>query len=292
MQYLTEIYCKIDDFYKKFEPMFAKRLITSGKKTRNRKSSVSIPEIATIVTMFHIVRFRHFKSFYLSFLKPFFKHDFPNLPSYNRFVELVPRALPLLSAFFNAVKGQCTGISFIDSTKLVVCHNRRIHDHQVFAKSAQRGKSSTGWFYGFKLHYIINHLGEILSLKLTKGNVDDRVPVLSLATNIHGILTADKGYLGAPLTQALYLKGIQFITSIRKNMKKVTRTGFEWYLLQHRALIETVNDQLKNLCQIEHSRHRSESGFLVNLMSGIIAYCLSPNKPKLPLQCVNAIAKM
>jgi len=292
MEYLTEIFCKLDDFYKIFEPNFTQSLIDSGKKMRCREASVSIPEVATILTLFHIVRFRHFKSFYINFLKPFFSHAFPTLPSYQRFIELSPRALPLLSAFFAEVKGSCTGVSFIDSTKLVVCHNRRIQSHRVFLDSAERGKSSTGWFYGFKLHFIINHLGEILSMKLTKGNTDDRSCVLNLASNIHGILAADKGYLGAPLTQALYLKGIRLITSIRKNMKKVTRTKFEWYVLQHRSLIETVNDQLKNLCQIEHSRHRSETGFLLNLMGGVIAYCLSPNKPKLPLKYVNAIAKV
>lgn len=283
MDYLTELFCQIDDFCKTFEPKLHKHLITNNKKTRSRATSVSLSELMTIMILFHQLRFRQFKIFYNYHLKNFLSREFPHLPSYNRCIELMPRCFLGLFAFLQTIKAPCTGISFIDSTKLAVCHNRRIESHQVFKGSAMRGKTSMGWFFGYKLHLIINHLGGIINFKITKGNVDDRAPVEDLCTGLYGILTGDKGYLGAPLRDRLARQRIQLLTPIKRNMKRVIWTPFELYLLQHRALIETVNDELKNLCQIEHTRHRSITGFMVNLLAGLIAYSLSPNKPKLPI---------
>lgn len=281
MDYLTELFCQIDDFCKTFEPKLQKQLISHHKKSRQRSTSISLSEMMTIAILFHQLRYRQFKMFYIHHIKGLLCREFPNLPSYNRCIELMPRCLIGLFAFFQSIKASCTGISFIDSTALAVCNNRRIERHRVFKKTAQRGKTSMGWFFGFKLHIVISHLGDILNFKLTKGNVNDRNPVEELATDLFGILTGDKGYLSADLTEQLAHQDLQLLTPRRRNMKKVEWSPFEKYLLQHRALIETVNDELKNLCQIEHTRHRSMAGFLVNLMAGIVAYCLSPNKPKL-----------
>jgi transposase len=146
-----------------------------------------------------------------------------------------------------------------------------------------------GWFYGFKLHAIINSQGELIRLKLTPGNVDDRKPIPELCQGLFDQLFADKGYLGKELAETLANQGIQLITPLRKNMKPVPRTDFEKAILRRRALIETVFDKLKNLCQIEHTRHRSVANFLVNLMAGIMAYCLSDNKPTLSLIKVNLL---
>lgn len=283
MHNITELFCQIDDFCKSFESNHHQYLINQAKSARNRPTSISLSELMTIAVLFHQLRFRQFKAFYLNYLKAFLYREFPNLPSYNRCVELMPRCLMGLVAFFQTIKATCTGISFIDSTKLAVCHNRRIPRHQVFSGYATRGKGSLGWFFGFKLHLVINHLGGIVDFKLTQANIDDRKPVGDLCQTLFGILVGDKGYMGAPLKQKLAFRNIQLLTPIRSNMKRVIWTPFEKYLLQHRSLIETVNDQLKNLCQIEHTRHRSVTGFLVNLMSGLVAYCLTPDKPKLKI---------
>ena len=205
------------------------------------------------------------------------------MPSYNRFIELMPRCLLGLFAFFQTIKGDCSGVSIVDSTALAVCHNRRIHQHQVFEGHAARGKTSVDWFFGFKLHLVINHLGEIVDFRLTAGNINDRQPVTDLCQHVFGILVGDKGYLGRSLKDRLRQQGVELLTPVRRNMKEVNHTDFEKYLLKRRSLVETVIDELKNLCQIEHTRHRSMMGFLVNLMGGLVAYCLSPNKPKLPL---------
>lgn len=179
--------------------------------------------------------------------------------------------------------GRCTGISFIDSTPLAVCHNKRIKRHRVFDGFAERGKTTMGWFYGFKLHLMINHHGEIIAFALTPGNVDDRVPLPRMIHHVFGKLFGDKGYLSQTLCDGLREVGVELITSIRRNMKPQRLLLYGKLLLKRRSVIETINDQLKNISQIEHSRHRSVNNFFVNLMAGLIAYCCRPNKPSVQL---------
>jgi transposase len=172
-----------------------------------------------------------------------------------------------------------------------VCENLRIKRHKVFQDVAQRGKSSTGWFYGFKLHAIINHHGELLAIKVTPGNVDDRKGLLAIASDVFGKLYADKGYIGKEFAQKMKDKGIELVTRVRKNMKAVELSDFDRALLGKRSLVETVFDELKNLCQIEHTRHRSLMNFAVNLMAGIVAYCLQDVKPCIKLHhCRDAMS--
>ena len=161
MDNLTELYCLIDDFCKEFEPALRTRLITNGKCKRNRATGLSLAELMTLVVLFHQIRYRQFKAFYLNHVCTHLRNEFPNLPSYNRCVELLPRCAVELAALFETLKGECTGISIADSTPIAVCDNLRIRRHRVFKGVAQRGKSSTGWFFGFKLHAVINHCGEL-----------------------------------------------------------------------------------------------------------------------------------
>ena len=165
-----------------------------------------------------------------------------------------------------------------------MCLNQRIHSHKVFAGLAERGKTSTGWFFGFKLHLVINDRGEILQLCITPGNVDDRKPVPRLVKKLFGKLFGDKGYLSLKLAQDLYqMFDLQLITKLRSNMKNQLMLWTDRMLLRKRAIIETIIDQLKNISQIEHSRHRSVSNFFVNVLCGLIAYCHRPSKPSLGL---------
>jgi transposase len=289
MDSLTELYCLLDDFCRIFEPVWKRHLLASGAKRRLWPSTLSLAELMTLAILFHQLRFRQFKLFYLGYVCRHLRAEFPCLPSYQRCVELLSRCAAPLTALFNLLKGECDGIAIADATALAVCDNRRISRHQVFKGLAQRSKTSMGWFYGFKLHAIINSQGELIRLKLTPGNVDDRKPIPELCQGLFGQLFADKGYLGKALAEALARQKIQLITPLRKNMKPVPHTDFEKAILRRRALIETVFDELKNLCQIEHTRHRSVANFVVNLMAGIIAYCLSDHKPSLSLTRVNLL---
>ena len=289
MESLTELFCLMDDFCRHFEPAWQRRQLISGTRQRRRRGALSLSELMTLVVLFHQLRFRQFKRFYLDYVCRYLRPAFPTLPSYPRCVELLPRCAAPLAALFAALKGSCDGLSIVDATPLAVFDNRRITRHRGFTGYAARGKTSMGWFYGFKLHAIINARGELIRLKLTPGNWDDRKPLRTLCHGLFGYLFADKGYLGQRLTNALAEQDIQLITTLRKNRKPVPRTDFEQALLRRRCLIETVFDELKNLCQIEHTRHRSIGNFLVNLMAGIVAYGLSDTKPTLKLMRVNAL---
>ena len=246
----------------------------------------------TIVIYFHQSHYRNFKAYYTRHISNQLNSEFPDLVSYNRFVELMPRVqLPLL-AYFIHCRGKCSGISFVDSTPIRVCHNLRIPRHKVFSGLARRGKTSTGWFYGFKLHLVVNDEGQILSFNLTPGNVDDRKPVPVMTKRLFGKLFADKGYISQRLFDELFAEGLQLVTSVRKNMQNRLMPIADKLMLRKRSIIETINDQLKNISQIEHSRHRSFDNFIVNLLSGLIAYCHQPKKPSLNLDqtLINSLA--
>lgn len=285
MQYLnnlTEIFVSIDDFYQKFTKEMAKHQLSDMKKKRNRAFTMSSSEVMTILVLFHLSNFKDMKHFYLFYVKDHLKTEFPRTVSYNRFTELMQSVIFPLALYLKTQKlASCSGISFVDSTPLRVCHNRRIHSHKVFADIAQRGHCSLGWFFGFKLHLIINDRGELLNFALTQGNVDDREPLIAgkMLKNVWGKLFGDKGYLSKQLFETLFVSGIHLITKIRKNMKNMIMNINDKILLRKRAIIETVNDELKNICQIEHSRHRSVINFFTNLLAGLIAYAFLPKKP-------------
>jgi hypothetical protein len=282
-QLLTSIFCDVDDFCKAYDTYSRKYLLTDGSSTMPR-CAMSMSEVMTIAIFFHLSNHKTFKWYYKQYVCGSLKEYFPHLLSYNRFVKVMQKTIvPLTVYLMKFCVGKCSGISFLDSTTLDVCHNRRISSHRVFKEFARRGKSSTGWFYGFKLHLIINDRGEILSFCLTSGNVDDRdwKTLSKMTKDIFGKLFADRGYLSQKLFEKLYKSNIILITKIKKNMKNRLMEMEDKILLRKRAVIESVNDFLKNICQIEHSRHRSPANFLVNLVSGLVAYSFIPKKPSL-----------
>lgn len=283
MDSLLELFCDVDDFCKAFLPIWSKQLLASGAKQRLRVRSLTISEIMTILIAFHQSHYRDFKAYYHEQVLKYWYPEFPGLVSYNRFVEFIPSALvPLMMYLRTCCLGKCSGISFIDSTSLDVCLNQRIHCHKVFAGLAGRGKSSTGWFFGFKLHLVVNDRGELLDIFITSGNVDDRKPVPRLAKRLFGKLFGDKGYISQPLAESLRrMFNVQLITKLRSRMKNQLMLLSDRLLLRRRAIIETIIDQLKNISQIEHSRHRSITNFFVNVLCGLIAYSRRPSKPSL-----------
>ena len=196
----------------------------------------------------------------------------------------MPLVLVLLLRYLKSLFGKCSGISFEDSTALAVCHNRRISQHKVFKQTAQRDKTSIGWFFGFKLHLVINDCGELLNVTVTTGNTDDRKPISDLLRSVFGKVFGDKGCISQTLQEALLTQNIELITRSRKNMKpgKIRPlSATDQWLLKKRAIIETVIDQLKNISQVEHTRHCAPPGFLWNLTAALIAYCHQPKKPSL-----------
>ena len=282
---LLELFCQVDDFCQTFEGSWIRHQLTTGHRRRRRSGRLCLSEIMTLLIWFHQSHYRDFKAFYQQYVSVHLHDAFPGLVSYQRFVELMPSTLIPLCAYLRQCQGRCTGISFIDSTPLAVCNPRRIAQHRLFAGLAQRGKNSTGWFFGFKLHVVFNDQGELLNVALTPGNVDDRKPVPGLVRKLFGKLVADRGYLSKRLFKELMETfGIQLITKIKSNMKNQLLPLTDKLLLRKRAIIETIIDQLKNISQIEHTRHRSPVNCLVNLLCGLIAYCHQPKKPSLKLK--------
>lgn len=278
---LLELFCQVDDFWHSFAPGFQEYRLHTKLIKRQRSGHLAESEVMTILICFHHSGYRTFKAYYTKHVCIAWRAEFPGLVSYSRFVELMPSVLVPLCAYLDSCRGNGTGISFVDSTPLAVCKNPRIHRHHVFAGLAQRGKNSVGWFFGCKLHLVVNHQGELLSWRLTAGNVDDRQPLPDMVEGLVGKLIGDKGYLSQPVMETLLPQGLHLITPLRKNMPNRLLPFTDKLLQRKRAITETINDQLKNQAQIEHTRHRSPSNFLVNLVAGLIAYCHQLRKPSL-----------
>lgn len=276
---ITEIFYLSDEFCKEFQKSINGHLIGNAPK---KKPTMVQSEVITILILFHGMQFKNLKHFYLNYVQKHLTHLFPNTVSYNRFVELSQQVnLPMTIFLKTCCLGECTGITYTDSTPIRVCKNKRIKRNKVFKGIAEVGKSTMGWFYGFKLHLIVNEKGDILNFVITQGNVDDREPLKNhkFVEKIKGKLYADKGYVSSKLTQLLFVDGIQLITGIRDKMKNCLLELKDKILLRKRSVIETINDELKNICQVEHSRHRSFNNFISNLVSGLIAYSFFPKKP-------------
>jgi hypothetical protein len=279
---LLELFCDVDDFMLSFASQ-GKASQLKACNQRERAGQLCPSEVMTILIHFHQSHYRTFKAYYTEHVQVHLSREFPRLISYSRFVALIPRMMVPLLAYLQSRFGACTGISFIDSTSLQVCDPKRISQHRVFAADAKRGKTSMGWFFGFKLHLAVNDRGDLLACCLTPGNVDDRTPVPHMVKKLRGRLFGDRGYISAPLTHLLFEQGLHLITRLRKNMKNHLMHLSDKLLVRKRAIIETIIDQLKNISQIEHSRHRSPVNFVVHLIAGLLAYSHQDKKPGLHL---------
>ncbi len=282
---LEELFCSVDDFCQVFEPLWQRQLLGHNFQIRKRKRSLCLSEVMTILIGFHQSYYRNFKKYYQKKVQTHWQTYFPGLISYKRFIEFMPDTLIPLCAYLRTCFGTCTGISFMDSTSLKVCHNRRISQHQVFKDLAARGKTSVDWFFGLKLHLVVNDKGELLNFQVTPGNVDDRKPVPELLQHLFGKVFADKGYISQKMFKELLASvGVQVVTKLKRNMKQRLMPVGDRLLLRKRAVIETVIDQLKNISQIEHSWHRSPVNCFVNILCGLIAYCHQPKKPGIAME--------
>lgn len=282
---ITNLFCFVDDFVQGVsQEWMAYRLEQAGQSIRKptRSPELMESEIMSITLMFQESPCCNFKYFYNSYLQ-LYREDFPHLPSYERFVSLMPRILCLLMLLLLALLTPGRGLGFMDSTSLAVCHNKRIYGHKVFKGWASRGKTTKGWFFGFKLHVVIDPKGNLMAVKLTGGNRDDRSVVDEMTKSFSGFLFADKGYIDQKLFLRLFKRGLKLVTGIKKNMKNMLMPLQEKLLLRKRSLIETVFDYLKNKLQLEHTRHRSSWNAFVHILSTLIVYQLKPSKPSIAL---------
>ena len=280
---LLELFCAVDDFCQQMEQEQIGRELGDGSHQRRRAGQLWDSEALTIMIHFHQSQYRTFKAYYQQHVRVYLQAEFPHLISYGRFVQRMPRLLGWLCLYLFSRFGVCSGISFVDATFIAVCDNRRIQQHKVFKGIAARGKGSTGWSFGFKLHLVVKDAGELLAVYLTAANRHELKALPQLVQRLFGKLFGDMAYLSQSMFEQLMEQGIQLITKLKSNMKNKLMVMTDKLLLRKRSIIETINDQLKNISQIEHSRHRSPINFLVNLVSGLIAYTHQPKKPSLDL---------
>jgi hypothetical protein len=294
---ITALYCCLDDFCKVFAEWETHQLIPSPGR-RQRSGKLSRAEMLFIMVLFHLSAYKNFKTFYLYGIGCQHRACFRDLPHYDRFVSLMPRLFAPLMVLLHSLSGEETGLYFGGSSKLAVCHNRRIDRHRVFDGLAARGKTSMGWFFGLKLHFVINHKGQIMALKITSGNIADSSVLDEITRHLTGKLYADKGYISREMFHTLWQRGLHLITGIRRNMRNhlmvlgeagqgstgaaggIARRG-DKIMLRKRFVIETVLDILKSEMGLEHTRHRSPVNAMVHVLSCLVAYAHRPGKPSI-----------
>ena len=291
---IIALFCEVDDFFLAYEKWVSTQCLpeTPPLETRGRPRQLHPSEVMTILIAFQQSNYRTFKHFYLKHACVYWRSEFPHLVSYTRLVQLKKEVLTLLRLYLATTLGDCSGVSFVDSTRVRVCDNRRISSHRVFADVAECSKTSMGWFYGFKLHLVINHTGALLDVALTPGNIDDRKPLRKFAERLHGSLYADRGYISKDLREELREQGVNLVYKVRKNMEPLDLSVSDEVLLKKRMLIESVIRELKTQMQLEHSRHRSFENFQVNVFSALIAYQLLENKPSLNIHELQEISDL
>ena len=280
---LVEDFCQIDDFCRAFYPCWQARLLpeaTQPAKRRGPEAGLADSEIMTIIVLCHSSRFRHFKAFYQGVVLALLRPAFPKASCYARFIALTSHVWVPLAVFLLSRMGRGTGIYYVDSTALAVCHNRRIDRHKVFAGLAARGKTSVGWFFGFKLHLVFNHERQIVALKLTPGNVSDTTPVPDLTQDLIGKLFGDKGYVGKDLAQSLLRRGLALITRVRRNMRRLPVSFLDKALLDGRRVVETIIGHIKEFSSLRLPKHRSVFNAFTHLIAALVAYQLDPLPPK------------
>jgi hypothetical protein len=274
----TSLFCFVDDFFKEFDKTAS--VINSSKTKPGPKSSLTKSEVLTILIGYYQSSSDCFKNYYKYIILPMYSKDF-KLVCYEHFNKLIGEYLPHLAILLNHLFDKCNGTSFVDSTSISVCKNYRIYSHKVFKGFAARGKTTKGWFYGLKLHLMINPQGGLVKASFSSGNKDDRKHFATMIKDIFGKVVGDRGYISKELFNDLLDKNIQLITRIKKGMKNILMPLNDKVLLLKRALVETVIGKIKLLNKFEHSRHRSVKNAFSHMIASLINYQLLPLKPSI-----------
>jgi hypothetical protein len=289
---LVEIYYEVDEFNKRFAEKILQFYKLSGYTPLRKMGRMTMSEVMTILIYYHYSHYKNFKSYYNEHLSKVLQKDFPSLVGYDRFVTLIPLALLPMMMFhiYRCSRSLRTGIYYIDSTRLEVCHPKRAHQNKVFKGIANWGKTSVGWFYGIKLHLIINNLGEVVHTCFTQASTSDSNSsvLFKLLNDLDGWVFGDRGYLlnEERLAFAQYDGKIDFFAKPRKNMKQKNKQFMPQLakdFAKKRPIIETIIGINKEVFNLEHTRHRSVHNAYVHTFSALCAYSFYLKKPKVKL---------
>jgi hypothetical protein len=290
---LTKLYCFIDDFIKTLMKLPTGEVIAKGwKGKRGPERRLSLQEVITLNIMRFYIKVNDLKAFH-RLASQSYREYFPKLPNYENFLKASNKSLPafvvLLWYLLFLNRGmKYGGIFFMDSTALSVCDNHYISSHKVAKGFAARGKTTKGWFYGFKLHGVCDAMGNLLQVAFTSGNVNDSLMVEKLTEMLDGLYVADAGYLlKAETFKALFEKHKRVMAAARKNMKRLM-TAEQKVLLRKRSIIETTWDVLKERFELVYHLARKMDGLFRHYCSSLISFLLQPllhmdNKYLLPL---------
>lgn len=296
---LVEIYYEVDEFNKLYLEKIASYASHICWYPKRKIGSMSMSEIMTILIFYHYSHYKDFKHYYQQYVCKDLKTDFPVLVGYDRFIWYIPLAfLPMLCFHLYRCKLSLrTGIYFIDSTKIEACHPNRVHQNLVFKGIASWGKTSTGWFYGIKIHLIINNLGEIIQTCFTTGGTSDtHIGVLFyLLKDLNGCVFGDKGYLmnQDKLAFVEYEGRLDFFAKPRSNAKKVSQKQIPdeaQKMAKKRPIIETVIGLQKGSLDLEHTRHRSALNAFTHMLAAMCAYSFYQRKPKVSIKTHKQLA--
>ena len=279
----TEIFCVVDDFFKEFEPIYWQFLKKQNIRRRMRQATLSLSEIVTIAICYKSSQINNFKTFF-HLLHQFESKLFQALPGYKNMITLINQhQLAIHALHYALTKKQEGQYLWIDSSSIPICKNKRIpQGHHALDCIATRGKNSMGWFYGCKLHLLMNSEGEIFNTILSNGHVADIKKIEELVDGLSAVIYGDRGYIGQQVKAKLLEKGIDLITYSRKNMQKMPLPFSDEFHLRQRKRIETLIGLLKDKYQLVTSKQRSFSGFLAGIFSSLCAYqILQKNKPKI-----------
>lgn len=275
------MFVEADDLIMAYESYLAANRLKQVKPTR--KPGLCPSEIVTIIAAYHLSGYKNFEYYYHRCILGHYAALFPKAPTYKRFLNYIGRCVDLMClwAYYTTQQSQRTGLYFVDAKKLPVCHLRREKSNRVFSGIARKGKTSTGWFYGLKIHLIINNLGQAVAFDLSAGNVaDNNAELLQRMTNgLQGICVGDKGYL-TKLFDQFYQSGLHLVTKPRKNMKKLPVDAHFNLLIDKRGIIESTFDILSSVCDIDHTRHRSPVNATTHILAALVGYHYLDNKPR------------
>jgi len=269
----TTIFCIIDDFCKAYQECVRHKLLSSGKQ-RIRAGKLTLSESISIMIFYQFSPYKNFKLYYQHFILS--STLFKDPPCYDRFIQIVPSLFLPIVMILHYMSGRKTGTYYADSTHFAVCKNIRITSNKTFKGLAERGHSSIDWFYGFKLHMIINDKSEIVAIQITKGNVGDRKAFeeMVIQKELKGKCYSDRSYISKELFDRLYRRGLMLITGVRINMKNYLMPILDKIMLRKRFIIETIFGYIKEQFNVRPNKHRSPTNFFVTLCSALITYRL------------------
>jgi len=274
---LYHIFDRIDDLLKAMSISLRRKLLADLKPKGGRPSGLSLPAILTLGIFRFATGVKDVKHYHRKLVSSY-SQELGRIPNYGNFNALMNQATPyvifLLEWICYSNKSTSNGAYFLDATSLKVCENKRIFDHKVCEDIAQRGKSSMGWFFGFKLHVVCDSLGRLVSLLITPGNTDDRKFVLKLLKGLKGLCVADAGYVSKKLMHELYEQGLLLLTDVRNSMKRLMSEA-QHAVLKLRQRIEGIFSCLKHRLKAEASIARSPLGYVSRCLYACLTFALS-----------------